>query len=170
MATQRKIDAVLDLTSKLSKAKSVILADYRGLKHKQMEELRKLLRKTNSEFVVAKNRLFLRALGVKAASLQDALQNTTAILFSYADEVAPLRELVKFFKAAGFGKLKAGLLGTQPLTEDDLTRLSALPGREVLLGRLAGQLNAPIQGLHYALQWNLRKFVYALEAVKNSKK
>ncbi len=166
MATQRKIDAVADLTSKLSKAKSVILADYRGLKHKQMEELRKLLKKSQAEFVVAKNRLFKRALGEKFSSLKDSLQNTTAILFAYADEVSPLKELLKYFKSAGAGKIKAGLLGKQTLSESDLARLATLPSREVLLGKLAGRLNAPIQGLHYALSWNLRKFVYAIEQIR----
>src|SRR3989344_1157007 len=101
MATQRKIDTVTALSEKLTRAKSVILADYRGLKHKQLEELRKTLKKVEAEFTIAKNRLFKRALGDKAESLADSLSQTTAILFSYGDEVAPIRELLKFFKSAG---------------------------------------------------------------------
>jgi len=44
MATQKKIDTVSALTDKISRAKAIVLADYRGLKHKQLEELRKLLK------------------------------------------------------------------------------------------------------------------------------
>ncbi|MBI3577427.1 50S ribosomal protein L10 [Candidatus Gottesmanbacteria bacterium] len=169
MATQKKIDSVNQLTDKLAKAKSVVLADYRGLKHKQMEDLRKLLKKTEADFVVAKNRLMLRALGDKAESLKANLVDTTAILFSYADEVAPLKELAKFFKTAGVGKTKIGLLGGQTLSEADLTRLATLPSREMLLAQLVGQLNAPIQGLHYALSWNINKLVWALDGIKSKK-
>lgn len=173
MATQRKIDTVTLLSSKLSRAKSVVVADYRGLKHKQLEELRRTLKKVEAEFTVAKNRLFKRALRSAQGKLSDvadkldeSLSQTTAILFSYGDEVAPIRELLKFFKLAGTGSAKAGLLGENPLTEADVIKLSTLPTHQVLLGQLAGQLNAPIQGLHYALQWNLKKLVYVLNAVK----
>jgi large subunit ribosomal protein L10 len=166
MPTQRKIDTVTSLTSALSRAKSVVIADYRGLKHKQLEELRRTLKKVEAEFTIAKNRLFKRALGDKAEKLADSLSQTTAILFSYGDEIAPIKELLKFFKTAGTGTPKAGLLGDLPLTEADVTKLSTLPTHEVLLGQFVRQLNAPIQNLHYALQWNFQKLVYVLNAVK----
>ncbi len=169
MPTQKKIDTALKLSEKIAKAKSIVFTDYRGLKHKQLEELRKHLKKTQGEFVVAKNRLFLRALGEEGQRIKDSLTDTTAILFSFADEVAPLAELMKFFKSAGMGKTKGGLLGKQVLDEKDVIRLAQLPTREVLLGKLAGQLNSPIQGLHYALSWNINKLVWALQSIKNKK-
>ncbi|MFZ5534942.1 MAG: 50S ribosomal protein L10 [Patescibacteria group bacterium] len=169
MATQRKIDTVAALTDKVGKAKVMVLADYRGLKHKQLEELRRNLKKTNGEFMIAKNRLILRALGERADSIREPLNNETAVLFAYQDEVAPLKEMLKFFKAAGVGKPKAGLMGAVVMNESDIAKLATLPSREVLLGKLVGQLNAPIQGLHYALQWNMNKLVWALNAIKGKK-
>lgn len=167
MATQKKIDTVKELTDKVTKAKSIVLADYRGLKHKQLEELRKALKKTDAEFSVTKNTLLKRALSKQSESkgLLELLSGSTAALFAYADEVAPLKELMKFFKTAGFGKTKGGLLGTHTLSEEDVIRLADLPTRQVLLGQLVGQLNAPIQGLHYALNWNINKLVWALREV-----
>ena len=175
MATQRKIDAVRQLADKVGKAKSIVLADYRGLKHKQLEELRRALKKTDAEFSVTKNTLLKRALSNPASSagaskgLLELLKGSTAALFAYADEVAPLNVLLKFFKTAGAGKTKGGLLGNKVLTEADVISLAALPTRPVLLSKLVCQLNAPIQGLHYALNWNLNKLVWALDAVKNKK-
>lgn len=169
MPTQRKIDAVNNLTDKMAKAKIMVLADYRGLKHKQMEELRKVLKKDDGELIVAKNRLVKRALGDKATAVEASLTESTAVLFSYKDEVAPLKALLKYFKTAGIGKTKAGLMGDAVMNEAELTKLASLPSREVLLGSLVRQLNAPIQGLHYALQWNINKFVWALSAVKGKK-
>jgi large subunit ribosomal protein L10 len=167
--TPKKAETVTDLTDKVAKAKSIILVEYQGIKHKQLEELRRNLKKSDAEFTVAKNRLLKRALGDKAKPIESLLKQPNASLFAYADEVAPLKVLVKFFKAVGFGKIKGGLLGNTVLTEADATRLSTLPAREVLLGTLVRQLNAPIQGLHYALSWNLNKLAWALNAVKNKK-
>jgi large subunit ribosomal protein L10 len=174
MATQRKIDAVRQLADKVGKAKSIVLADYRGLKHKQLEELRRALKKTDAEFSVTKNTLLKRALsnppaGGESKGLLELLKGSTAALFAYADEVAPLNVLLKFFKTAGAGKTKGGLLGNKVLTEADVISLAALPTRPVLLSKLVCQLNAPIQGLHYALNWNLNKLVWALNAVKETK-
>lgn len=167
--TPKKIETVTELTDKVAKAKSIMLTGYQGIKHKQFEELRKLLKKTSAEFVVAKNRLLKRALGDKAKSLESLLEQPNAVLFAYEDEVAPLKELLKFFKAVGFGKTKGGLLGDTALSETDVTRLATLPSREILLGTLVGQLNAPIRGLHYALSWNINRLVWALNNIKISK-
>jgi large subunit ribosomal protein L10 len=171
MPTQKKIDTVNELTQKVEKAKSIVFADYRGLKHKQLEELRKLLKKVDSELVVAKNRLMKKALGEeKTKSLaQNVLEDTTIALFAYADEVSPLKEILKYFKTAGVGKAKAGFLGSTALTVEEVSRLSTLPSREMLLTRLVGQLNNPIQGLHYSLQWNLNRLAWALNAIKEKK-
>jgi len=181
-AKQRKIDTVTNLTEKVNKAKVMVLADYRGIKHKQLEELRRNLKKSDGEFVVAKNRLVLRALRSaqgkpsersKPSETTDqilpSLTDTTAVLFAYKDEVAPLKELLKFFKAVGLGKTKAGIMGSSVMTDADVTKLATLPARDVLLGTLVRQLNAPIQGLHYALQWNINKFVWALNSIKEKK-
>lgn len=169
MATQKKIDTVSLLTDKISRAKSMVFVDYRGLKHKQLESLRKSLKSVNADLTITKNRLMMRALADRAESLQAALSDTTATLFSYADEVAPLKELLKYFKTAGVGKTKGGLLGQTFLSDTDVTRLASLPNRQILLSQLVGQLNVPIQGLHYALGWNIHKLVWALRAVKDNK-
>ena len=169
MATQKKIDTVAELTQKIAKAKAMVLADYRGLKHKQLEELRKTLKKTQGEFVVTKNRLLKKALGDKAKAIEATLNDSTATLFAYADEVAPLRELLKFFKIAGAGIPKSGFLGETILNESDITSLASLPSRQMLLAKLVGQLNAPIQGLHYALSWNMNRLAWALTAIRDKK-
>ena len=169
MPTQKKIDTVEKLTEKIAKAKTVVFADYRGLKHKQLEDLRKALKKVQGEFVVTKNRLLARALASRAKDVKDELRQSTATLFSYADEIAPLKELLKYFKTAGMGKTRGGFMGETVLSDGDVTRLAQLPTHKVLLAQLVRQLNAPIQGLHYALSWNLKKFVYALREIQSSK-
>lgn len=167
--TPKKLETVTALTEKVGKAKAVVLVEYQGLKHKQLEELRKLLKATEAEFIIAKNRLMKKSLGGLATKVETLLEQPTATLFAYADEVAPLKALLKFFKTAGVGKAKGGLLGTTVLSEAEVATLASLPSREILLGNLVRQLNSPIQGLHYSLQWNLNKLVWGLNAVKEKK-
>lgn len=169
MATQKKIDEVAMLSGKVEKAKAIVFADYTGVKHKQLEELRKTLRKNDAEMVVAKNRMIKRALGDRAKDVEKELNYSTAAVFAYGDEVAPLKELLKFFKGIEKGKAKAGFLGSSYISEDGVKKLSDLPGRETLLAMLVGQLQAPIRGLHYSLSWNINKLVWALNGVKNKK-
>src|SRR3972149_11296904 len=155
MTTQKKVDTVKELTDKVAKAKP--RPNNTGNKQKQLEELRRSLKKIDGELVVSKNRLLIRALGDKAKSVETHLKEATAALFAYADEVAPLKEIMKFFKAAGAGKTKAGLLGDQVLSDKDLVKFASLPTRDVLLATLAARLKGPIAGLHYNLSWNLNK-------------
>ncbi|MFH0750130.1 MAG: 50S ribosomal protein L10 [Candidatus Gottesmanbacteria bacterium] len=174
MATQKKIDTVQELTDKIAKAKSLIFADYVGLKHKQLEDLRRKMRLVDAEFVVTKNKLMERALRqaqgkLSFENLRSAFSNATATVFSYKDEVSGLKELLKFFKATNVGKTKAGMLGDVVLSDNEVIKLSKIPGREVLLGQLAGQLKAPIANLHHALSWNINKLVWALNSVKAKK-
>ena len=167
---QKKIDQVKALTDKLTKAKALVLTDPQGLTHKQLEDLRKKLKQTQGELTVSKNTLMKRALKEVKQTLSDTLlTGPNATLFVYADEISPLKELVKFLKNAGKGTIKGGLLGAQELTLSDVEKLASLPSRDILLSKLVGQLQAPIYGLHYALSWNIRKLVWALEGVKTQK-
>jgi len=62
MAQQVKIDAVLELKTKLEKRSNFILASYSGLTVEDMSNLRAKLSAEDSEMKVVKNNLFLRAL------------------------------------------------------------------------------------------------------------
>lgn len=169
MATTKKIETVKEMTEHIQNAKSILFADYVGLKHKQLEELRRKLKTVGAQFLVTKNKLLERAFGDMAKLVKPHLTNATGALFNYNDEVSGIKELLKFFKTAGAGSIKAGLLGTTVLSKTDVDRLSKIPGKQQLLGNLAGQLMAPIQGLHSALSWNINKLVWALDSIKEKK-
>ncbi len=162
---QRKMDRVGEISQKVQKAKSIILTDYRGLTHKQLEEIKKAMGKVEGEFVITKNSLLTRALNDK----NNVLSGPTAALFSYADEVSPLKELMKFIKKFTLPKIKLGFLGTVSMSEADVNNLAKLPDKQTLLAQLTGQLKAPIYGLHRSLQWNLNKLVWTLNGIKGVK-
>lgn len=170
MATAKKIDTVSKLTDKVQRARAMVMADYTGLKHKQLEELRGNLKKVHGEFTITKNTLFKRVLTENKKVISDKnLDNATGTLFAYEDEAAPIAELVAFFKSANMGKIKGGMLKDTEIDAATVERLATLPTRNALLSQLVGQLMAPVSGLHNALSWNLRKFVWTLDGIKSKK-
>jgi len=47
--------------------------------------------------------------------------------------------------------------------------LARLPGREALLGQVAGALSAPLRGLASVLQGNIRNLAFVLNQIKDKK-
>ena len=160
---QQKIEAVVKLQEKLSKAKSVVFADYKGLTMKQLSLLRDKLREVNGQFFITKNTILERAIP------NTNFEGPTAALFAYDDEISPIKILVKTLKDASIGKIKLGFLGTNLLDEARIQQLAALPTKDELRGQTVGVLVAPLQGMVSVLQGNLRNLVYALNQIKISK-
>lgn len=164
---QQEIDSLKD---SFEKAESVILADYCGLTVGQMQEVRTKLRSASVEFRVAKNTLSKRAIkDTDSESLSEVFTGPTAIAFSYADPVAgakALSELVEKYEAL---ELKGGLLGSKLLSIGDITALSKLPSKEVLLSQLLSVMNGPMTGFVRVLSGNQRSLVQVLSAIKDTK-
>ncbi|EKE14697.1 MAG: 50S ribosomal protein L10, partial [uncultured bacterium] len=130
-----------------------------------------LLKTKNAEFVITKNTLLLRALGefLHLDKPDLDLSGQTATLFSYEDEVEPLKLLIKFAKTNSMPALKVGFMKSVKTSLDDLNRLVKLPNRTILLSQLVGQMKSPLNRLHRTLNWNLQQLVFALSAIKDKK-
>ena len=165
----KKVAIVAEVKEKVDRAKAMIFTDYTGLTHKQLEELKKSIRKADAEYVVAKNTLIKIALGDKVADQGDKFQKPTGTMFLFGDIVAPLKALAKMIKETEKPGIKFGIVDGKIVTDKDVVKLATLPSREVLLAQLAGMLKSPIQGLHRAMQWNMQKLVMTLNAVAQQK-
>ena len=170
----QKEETVKNITDKLSKAKSVVFADYKGMTMKQLSDLRKKLREVNSEFSVTKNTLLKLSLKNSkihppAGRPNDNLEGPIATLFAYDDEITPIKLLVKALKDAGLGSVKMGFLGQETLDAGKVNQLAILPSKDELRGKTVGVLAAPLQGMVSVLQGNLRNLVYALNQIQKSK-
>ncbi len=162
----QKEETVVKLTEKFAKAKSVVFADYQGLTMSQLSDLRNKLRDQQAEFTITKNTLLSRALPASNVELPaSSLNGPTATLFSFDDEISPIKTLVKSLKEAGKGKVKAGFLGEEYLSFDKIIQLSSLPSKDELRAKTVGVLVAPLQGIVGVLQANLRNLVYALSEI-----
>ncbi|OGH11034.1 MAG: 50S ribosomal protein L10 [Candidatus Levybacteria bacterium RIFCSPLOWO2_01_FULL_36_13] len=166
---EKKVGIVSSLSEKYTKAKAVIFTNYQGLTHKQIEGLKKQLKKADSEFVVAKNSLLTRAITDKKLEGEHELGGQTGTLFLYNDLLLPLKELAKLIKELNLPNVKFGIMEGDFVTGEQILKLSTLPTREVLLSQLVFTLKSPISGLHKALNWNLQKLVMTLNAVVQNK-
>jgi large subunit ribosomal protein L10 len=169
----QKVEAVSSLKDKIGKAKAFFLTDYRGLTHQQLEQLRKALKKVEGEFLVAKNTLMKLALkqsnNEAIEQLNNELNNPTATLFAFGDEIAAIKALAQFINTVQLPKVKIGIFSGKTATGDDFKKLAALPTREVLLTTLVMRMKSPIYNLHYALNWNLQRLVTVLSNIKGEK-
>lgn len=168
---EAKIAVVAELKDKVGKAKAIVMTDYTGLTHKQLEEFKKEIKKADAEFAVTKNTLLKRSLEENKLETGDArnFDKPTGTMFLYGDVVTPLKALAKMIKDFEKPVVKFGIMDGQLMDSKQVIKLSTLPSREVLLGQLVGMMNSPIQGLHRSLSWNLQKFVMTLNAISQKK-
>ena len=146
------------LKEKFEKSKLVILADYRGINVEDITKIRADLKKSNSEYVVAKNstlRFAVKETEVEAIS--EYLEGPTAVTFSYEDYVTPAKVLYDYAKNSDFYKIKAGIMDGKVISAEEIIKLAKLPSKEMLLTQLATVLLANIRNLAVVLDQVAKK-------------
>jgi large subunit ribosomal protein L10 len=166
---EKKEVFVTELSGKLSKSKGLVFTNYQGLGHKQLEQLRKVLRPLNAEFIITKNTLLQLALNKEKLVSDETLKGPTGVVVMYNDFIEPLKQLTKVIKDFGFLSVKFGFFEGKPLPAEDVIKFASLPPYEVLISNLLGSLKSPIYGLHRALSWDLQKLVLTLKAIEQKK-
>lgn len=167
----KKGEIVSDLEAKVKDHKVVLFSDFHGLGVTKQQELRRILRKENAEYKVAKKTLIQRAFD--AAKLPFSFLNykgELAVILGFGDEIAPAKLLTKFAKANPDGlKILGGILGGKELTDKQVASLAKLPGKTELIAQLAWTLSAPMRGLVTVLNGNQRKLVTVLAEIAKKK-
>ncbi|MCD6486284.1 MAG: 50S ribosomal protein L10 [Syntrophobacterales bacterium] len=136
MNRSAKKQVVTELHKKLKNVKLAILADYSGIKVKDITDLRNELRKVDSEFRVVKNNLLSIALkDTEFLPLDDHLRGPRALMMNFGDVVEPTRILVEFAKKNDRLDIEAGVLDGRLLSREQIGDLSKLPSRDILLGK-----------------------------------
>ena len=170
MPTEAKRETVAELRDELAKARTMIVSEYRGLKVKEIAEIRRALRKQDVTYRIVKNRLMRIAAGDSVgAALGPLLVGPTAIAFGNDESSTAKAVLDATRPYARVIKVTGGVLGDRAISAEDVTRLAALPSRDVLLGRLAGGMQAPVATLAGLLAAPLRNLGYALQQVADQK-
>lgn len=144
MPTEAKRQAVIALRQQLEGSRTLIVSEYRGLTVREIGEIRRSLRKQDIAYRVVKNRLMKIAAADSLGSALDALlAGPTAIAFG-DEEGATAKAVMDAVRPYRQVKITGALLGDRPIDADGVTRLAALPTRDVLLAQLAGAFAAPL--------------------------
>lgn len=172
MPSQKNIDQVKEIAEKVTKAKSIVLADYRGLSVNLQQVLRRKVREAGGELLVAKNSLLKIAAteeNYPVNDLIDSFTGPTITLLAYEDEIAPIKALAEFAKENKLPEIKAGFLNKDALTKEQVEALAKLPSKIELLATTVGTIKAPLTGFVNVLSGNLRNLVFALKAIQTKK-
>jgi large subunit ribosomal protein L10 len=165
-----KEKAVEALHEKFSRAKTVLITDYRGLNMEAMNELRSQLRDASVEYRVVKNTLMNRAAdGTDMTLLKEHFLGPCGLALSYEDPVAPAKVLMKFSEDNAALEIKVGIVEGKFVDSSGIKRLAKLPTQEVLLTQLLMLMNTPAANLVTVLSGVLTKFMGVLEAIKQQK-
>jgi large subunit ribosomal protein L10 len=156
---EAKQSVVKEIVEKANNSTTIIVAEYRGLTVAQLQELRRALRKEDSELCVYKNSLVERAsdeLGYK--ELNEVLCGPNAIIFS--KEVSNGAKVVAKYARRFRDTLviKGGVVEGKFADADKIKEVAKLPGKEGLISMFLSCLQAPV-----------RQFAATVKAVADAK-
>ena len=145
MPTPEKIAVLKDTQERISGVRGLYLADFSGLTVENMTQLRAKCRAQGVQFRVIKNTLLRRAFNERGITELDRyLVGNTGLVFSPTNEMAPAKILSDFAKDNEKLKVKAAVVDGRLYDSPSITRLAALPSREVLMGQLLATFIAPM--------------------------
>ncbi len=163
----KKKAVVAEVSAQVAKAKTIVVAEYRGLEVGRMTELRAKARKAGVYLRVLKNTLARRAVeGTPFAGLSQHMKGPLVYGIS-PDPVATAKVLNEFAKANEKLVIRAGAMPNAVISAKEVTALALMPSREELLAKLAGTMQAPIVKFVRTLNEVPSRFARTLAAVRD---
>src|SRR5690242_9034505 len=150
MQKSQKEQIVAELTERLRGTETLIVADYRGLTVKEIDDLRTKLIEQGATFTVVKNSLTRRAAEAAGAdALLTLLDGPSAIAFldSEGDAVAVAKALADSAKTTKVLEVRGGVMQGRAISASDVEELAKLPPLDVLRGQVLGAVTAPLYAI-----------------------
>jgi len=163
----QKKKIINDLKEIIDKQKIFFFVDLKGLKVKDLSNLKKRLKKVDSQLKVSKKTLLKIGLKEKGIDLDiKKLEGEIASIFGFKDEILPAKITYQFSLENKNIKILGGYFSGKVMGAEEIITLAQLPTKEELLGRLVGSILAPVSNFVYILNYNIKGLVYALSAIK----
>jgi len=150
MQRTEKEKIVEELTERLRGSETLIVADYRGLSVKEIDDLRTKLLEQGATFTVVKNSLTRRAAEAAGAdALLALLDGPSAIAFleSEGDAVAVAKALADSARTTRILAIRGGIMQGRAITAEDVEELAKLPPIDILRGQVLGAVTAPLYAI-----------------------
>jgi large subunit ribosomal protein L10 len=170
LTRKQKEQIVEELAGKIKRQKSLIFTDATGVKVKDIQKIRRELKKLEAEYRVSKKSLMELALKKENKEMDlSGFSGSLASSFGYQDPISLIKVLAKLSKENKNFKILGGMVEGKVLSAIEIKELSKIPSREVLLAMFVGSIKGPINGFVNALKGNLRNLVGVLSAIKDNK-
>jgi large subunit ribosomal protein L10 len=135
-----------DIGQQLDGVSELLLVNVVGMEANQNVTLRKQLREKNIHLVVVKNSLARRATeGTALAPAFEGVEGTCAVIWGGEDIVSLAKEVMKYAQQEQFAPFgpKGGVMEGQPLSADEVKKVSKWPSRPEQLSIVVGQILSP---------------------------
>lgn len=162
---EKKREIVVQYSEWLTKSRAMIFTEYKGMKMKNMDELRARVREVGGEFHIVKNTLMQRVLNEASMEIQNEhFVNTLAVGFAFEDAPALAKVITDYAKETGLLTVKAGYLGNRLMNAGDVVSLANVPPLPVMRATLLSTLLAPASQLVRTLSEPGRQIAAVLKA------
>ena len=168
MNKEKKQSYIKEMTAQFEKSEAVLVTHYQGLSVKQLDNLRKQMRKHGIQFKITKNRITKIALKKsRCKDLSNLFTGPTAVALS-EDAISSAKILTKFSKENENLKILGGIMGKEILDVVAVANVAILPTLDEARAKIIGILRSPAQKIVSILLAPASKI--AILALEKSKK
>ena len=139
-----------EISEKVKGSESVILFRYAQSTVADLQELRRELKKVDSDVKIYKNTLVRRALSDNGITMDEYLEGPNAIVFG-KDLLEPIKAISEFAKNHEAAVIRVGIISGEVADLDVINKYATIPSRETLLTQLASGMMAYVRDLSIAL-------------------
>lgn len=170
LTREKKTQILEKLKERIAQSKSFVIAQYLGTKVNDIEKIRQSAFDNKLDFQVAKNTLLKKALTESKIDLpEEIFDQAITVMWGYDDEIAPSKTLMSFAKEIDSIKPIGVVLDGKYYDASQVKILAEMPGKQELLAKLVGTLNAPIANFVYVMSANVSGLVNVLNQIKIQK-
>ena len=145
MNKEKKQTYIKEMTAQFEKSEAVLVTHYQGLSVKQLDNLRKQMRKNGIQFKITKNRITKIALEKsRCKDLSNLFTGPTAVALS-EDAISSAKILTKFSKENENLKILGGIMGKEILDVAAVANVATLPTLDEARAKIIGILSSPAQ-------------------------
>ena len=173
MINSNKKTAVGALVLDIEKNNDFALVKIDKTSHQNLEKLRRDLRKVGGSVKVVKNNFFEKAINKLTQKNKTYLElkkkffpiHETSAMITFGDDWGKgLKAFSEFAKTEKTLSFKLSLLDNHIYDSVETTKISGLPSKDQLIGKIIGSMKSPMSKFVYSLKYNTNKFVYVLQA------
>ena len=173
MANTAKQTIVTKLETFLSEHKDIALIQFEKTPHVKLEALRRELRTSKNIMHVVKNSLLEKTVNKLSSKIPSykklkkeiqPLKFNTGVIGLDTEWSNGLKSLSAFMKKEGNVQYKSGIIESEVYGKDEMVKLSALPGKLELIGKIVMSMKLPAFRIARSIKFPSQRLVTVLTA------